>query len=36
VSRLKAEGKMLAGGVPIDDRAFVFIIAKTEKGVLSR
>ena len=27
---------MLAGGVPIDDRAFVFIIAKTEKGVLSR
>jgi len=27
---------MLAGGVPVGDRAFVFIIAKTEKGVLSR
>ena len=26
VIRLKAEGKMLAGGVPVGDRAFVFII----------
>jgi hypothetical protein len=26
VLRLKAEGKILAGGVPVGDRAFVFII----------
>jgi len=26
VIRLKAEGKILAGGVPVGDRAFVFII----------
>ena len=26
VTKLKAEGKILAGGIPIGDRAFVFII----------
>jgi hypothetical protein len=26
VIRLKAEGKILAGGLPVGDRAFVFII----------
>jgi len=26
VSRLKTEGKMLAGGVPVGDRAFLFIV----------
>jgi hypothetical protein len=37
VIRLKTEGKILAGGLPVSDRAFVFIIearAEMERKVV--
>src|SRR5438132_12840045 len=36
VIRLKAEGKILAGGVPVGDRAFVFIIDADSNGEADR
>lgn len=36
VIRLKTEGKILAGGVPVGDRAFVFIIEATSNDEADR
>jgi hypothetical protein len=36
VIRLKAEGKMLAGGIPVGDRAFVFIIEASSNDEADR
>ena len=36
VIKLKTEGKILAGGVPVGDRAFVFIIEATSNDEADR